>query len=95
MSMPKGSLVGIESKIECTPALDALGKAYESMRRTGLNAMQAGASENDIEKSFQSRFNIQWAWADSIATEVKQTYKQLGTAKELNVARLTGRVSVD
>ncbi len=66
--------------VEYNPILDILGDKYESIRRTGLNDMQLGMSEDEIEKSYQSRFNLQWAWADSIATEVKQTYKQLTTA---------------
>ena len=81
--MPKhsaGLRVGIEAKIEYNPILDILGNQYERLRRTGLNDMQKGMSEDEIEKSYQSRFNLQWAWADSIATEVKQTYLQLNTA---------------
>ena len=54
--------------------------------------MQFGMSESEIEKSYQSRFNIQWAWADSIATEVKQTYKQLTTAKKLNITRIKEQI---
>ena len=89
MPADKGFRVGIEAKIAYHPLLDVLGDKYESMRRTGLNDMQFGMSENEIEKSYQSRFNIQWAWEDSLATEVKQTYKQLTTAKKLNIIELT------
>ncbi|MDJ0743837.1 MAG: hypothetical protein QNJ32_10800 [Xenococcaceae cyanobacterium MO_167.B27] len=88
----KGLRVGIETKIEYNPIFDVLGERYESIRRTGLNDMQKGMSENEIEKSYQSRFNLQWAWADSIATEVKQTYSQLTTAKKLNIARLKEQI---
>jgi IS605 OrfB family transposase len=55
--------------------------------------MQKGMSENDIEKSYQSHFNLQWAWADSIATEVKQTFSQLKTAKINNIARIKEQLS--
>ncbi len=88
----KGLRIGIEAKIKYNPILDVLGLKYESMRRTGLNDMQHGMSENEIEKSYQSRFNIQWAWADSIATEVKQTHSQLTTAKKLNIARIKEQI---
>lgn len=88
----KGLRIGIEAKIEYTPLLDILGDKYESIRRTGLNDMQSGMSEAEIEKSYQSRFNIQWAWADSIAREVKQTYSQLTTAKKLNIARIKEQI---
>ena len=88
----KGLQIGIEAKIEYNPILEVLGNKYESIRRTGLNDMQRGMSENEIEKSYQSRFNLQWAWADSIATEVKQTYSQLTTAKKLNIARLKEQI---
>nr|MDJ0682665.1 hypothetical protein [Xenococcaceae cyanobacterium MO_167.B52] len=88
----KGLRVGIEAKIEDNPILDILGNKYESIRRTGLNDMQRGMSENEIEKLYQSRFNLQWAWADSIATEVKQTHKQLITAKKLNISRIKEQI---
>ena len=88
----KGLRRGIEARIEYNPILDVLGDKYESIRRTGLNDMQRGMSENQIEKTYQSRFNLQWAWADSIATEVKQTYKQLTTAKKLNINRLSEQI---
>ncbi|MDJ0688382.1 MAG: hypothetical protein QNJ41_07720 [Xenococcaceae cyanobacterium MO_188.B32] len=91
-SFTKGLRIGVEAKIEGCPILDVLGNHYESIRRTGLNDMQHGMSENKIEKSYQSRFNIQWAWADSIATEVKQTYSQLTTAKKLNIKRLKEQI---
>lgn len=88
----KGLQIGIEAKIKYSPILDVLGDKYESIRRTGLNDMQRGMSENEIEKSYQSRFNLQWAWADSIATEVKQTYSQLVTARQLNIARIKEQI---
>ena len=62
--MPKqnsGLRIGIEAKIEYNQVLDVLGNQYESIRRTGLNDMQKGMSEDEIEKSYQSRFNLQWA----------------------------------
>ncbi len=88
----KGLRVGIEAKIEDHPLLDILGDKYESIRRTGLNDMQRGMSENEIEKSYSTRFNLQWAWADSIATEVKQTFKQLTKSKEQNINRLKEQI---
>ena len=93
--MPKqnsGLRVGIEAKIEYHPILDILGNQYESIKRTGLNDMQKGMSEDEIEKSYQSRFNLQWAWTDSIASEVKQTHNQLNTAKKLNINRLKEQI---
>lgn len=92
MSSAKGLRVGIEAKIEYNPLLDILGNSYESIRRSGLNDMQHGVLETEIEKSYQSRFGLQWAWADSIATEVKQTCSQLTTAKKLNIARIKEQI---
>ena len=88
----KGLRIGIEAKINSKPVFDIWGDRYESIRRTGLNDMQRGMSESEIEKTYQSRFDLQWAWADSIATEVKQTYSQLATAKKLNIARITEQI---
>lgn len=90
--MPTGTRVGIEAKIEYNPICDILGNRYESMRRFGLNDMQKGMSETEIEKIYQQKYNIQWAWADSIATEVKQTYNQLQTAKKLNIQRIKEQI---
>ena len=92
LSSTKGLRIGIEAKIKDNPILDVLGNHYESLRRSGLNDMQQGMTEEEIEKSYQSRFNMQWAWADSIATEVKQIYSQLTTAKKLNINRLTEQI---
>ena len=88
----QGLRIGIESKIEYNSVLDIWGDRYESIRRTGLNDMQSGMRELEIEKTYQSRFDLQWAWADSIATEVSQTYKQLNTAKKLNIARISEQI---
>jgi hypothetical protein len=90
--MAQGQQIGIEAKIKYTPALDVLGNCYESIRRCGLNDMQKGLSESDLEKEYQSRFNMQWAWADSIASSVKQTYSQLKTAKQINIARIKEQI---
>ena len=40
----------------------------------------------------QSTFDIDWAWADSIATEAKQCLDQLATAKELNITRIKEQI---
>ena len=88
----KGLRVGIEAKIEYNQLLDVLGNHYESIRRSGLNDMQKGMSETLIEKTYQHKYNIQWAWADSIATEVKQTYNQLKTAKQQNIKRIKEQI---
>jgi len=90
--MPTGTRFGIEARVKYNPIFDILGKRYESMRRSGLNDMQKGMSETEIEKIYQQKYNIQWAWADSIATEVKQTYNQLKTAKQLNIKRIKEQI---
>lgn len=88
MAHNHGSQVGIEAKIEYHPILEILGSAYESWRRTALNWLQSGLTEDEIEKRLQKEFDIDWAWADSIATEAKQCLDQLATAKQLNIARI-------
>ncbi len=55
----KGLRVGIEAKIEYNQLLDVLGNHYESIRRSGLNDMQKGMSESEIEKTYQHKYNIQ------------------------------------
>lgn len=92
MSKCHGSQVGIEAKIESTPALEKLGFLYESWRRTAVNWVNSGLTENDVEKRLQSEFNIQWAWADSIATEAIQTLSQLKTARQNNIEALKSRI---
>ena len=48
---PIGLRVGIEAKIQYNSILDVLGNHYESIRRSGLNDMQKGMSESEIEKT--------------------------------------------
>ncbi len=68
----KGQLVGIEAKIEYSPALDDLGFFYESYRRTALNWLQSGKTETEVEKQLQAQMNLPWAWADALAV-VRET----------------------
>ena len=58
-------LIGFESKIEYHPFLEDWGNEYQSLLRRALNDRQKGISETEIEKSYQKKYNIQWAWADS------------------------------
>jgi IS605 OrfB family transposase len=88
----KGLQIGIESRLPYNPVLEKLGECYESIRRSALNDMQKGLTEKEIEKSYQSKFNLQWAWTDSIATEAGQTYNQLDQAKELNISRIKEQI---
>ena len=88
MSKNPGQSVGIEAKIEYTPALESLGFYYESWRRTALNWLQQGLTESEVEKRLQKYFGLQWAWADSIATEAAQIFDQLTTAKKLHIAQI-------
>ena len=92
MARRHGFQVGVESKIEYHPTLEVLGERYESWRRTALSWLQSGLTEDEVEKRLQSAFDIDWAWADSIATEAKQCLDQLTTAKELNVARIKEQI---
>ena len=81
-------MFGVESKLQSHPFLEDWGKFYQSIFRTAVNALQKGLSEDQIEKSFQSRFGIQWAWADSIATDASATIKQLTTSKQNRIESL-------
>lgn len=77
-----GLQVGIEAKIEYHAAIEDLGFSYEQWRRNAVEWMQSGLSEEQVEKRLQVDFNLQWAWADSIATEASQCLEQLTSAKE-------------
>ncbi|NET27976.1 hypothetical protein [Okeania sp. SIO1I7] len=82
MGKSHGFLTGIEAKIEYHPAFEELGALYESWKRSGVNWMQTEKlPESSVEKRLQKKFNIQWAWADSIATEATQCLNQLKIAK--------------
>ncbi len=74
--------IGIEAHIEYHQFLDDWGNDYQSILRTGIIDRQKGLSEEDLERTYQKRFDIQWAWADSLATNISQVYDQLKTAKE-------------
>lgn len=92
MGKKHGQLLGIESRIESHPALEAIGAFYESCRRTALSWLQQGLSEIEVEKKLQKEKGLQWAWADSIATEASQTYDQLLTASQNQIADLKTRI---
>ncbi|NER05116.1 MAG: transposase [Okeania sp. SIO3C4] len=89
MAKSHGSLTGIEAKIEYHPVFEELGELYESWKRSAVNWMQTEKlSESFVEKCLMKRFNIQWAWADSIATEARTCLSQLKTAKNNNITKL-------
>ncbi|MCL1473721.1 hypothetical protein [Argonema antarcticum] len=88
MAKKHGHQVGIEAKIEYHPTLEILGFRYESWRRTALNWFQSGLTEDEVEKRLQKEFDVDWAWADSIATEAKQCLAQLESARASNIARI-------
>ncbi len=79
---------GIEAKIEYHRFLDDWGNLYQSILRSALNDFQKGIPELDIERTYQKRFNIQWAWADSITTSAKGIYEQLISSKENKIEEL-------
>jgi len=81
-------MFGVESRLPDHPFLEDWGDRYQSICRTAVNALQNGATEDQIEKSFQGRFGIQWAWADSIATDANATIKQLTTSKQNQIEAL-------
>lgn len=88
----KGQLVGIEAKIEYSSVLDDIGFFYESHRRTAVNWLQSGLEESQVEKRLQSEFNLPWVWADAIALEARQTYDQLKSARDNQIALLKERL---
>ncbi|MGK7943358.1 MAG: IS200/IS605 family accessory protein TnpB-related protein [Microcystaceae cyanobacterium] len=81
-------LRGIEAKIEYHPFLKNWGDTYQSLLRMALNDRQKGLTEIEIEKQLQKKFNIQWAWADSLATNTSQVYGQLVTAQENQIEQI-------
>jgi IS605 OrfB family transposase len=92
MSKKHGLQIGVESTIEYCSALDGIGQSYESWRRTAINWLQSGLSEDAVEKRLQKVFGLQWGWADSIATEAVQCLDQLKTAKTNQIAQLKERI---
>ena len=50
--------------------------------------METGIIQKKIEKSYQKKYNIQWAWADSLATNASSVFEQLITAKENQIELL-------
>ena len=79
---------GIEAKIEYHQFLDDWGNLYQSILRTALNDLQKGIPESEIERTYQKRFNIQWAWADSISTSASGIYEQLISSWENKIEEL-------
>lgn len=81
-------LRGIEAKIDYHPFFEDWGNLYQSILRSALNDLQKGLSESVIERTYQKRFDLQWAWADSMATSASGIYEQLKTAKENKIESL-------
>jgi hypothetical protein len=81
-------MFGVESRLPEHPFLEDWGERYQSIFRTAVNALQNGVTEDQIEKSFQGRFGIGWAWADSIATDANATIKQLQSSKQNRIEAL-------
>ena len=69
-------LMGIEAQIEYDPFLDDWGDYYQSILRTGLVDRQQGLSEAEIERTYQIRFDLQWACDMLVA---KLTYRRYMT----------------
>lgn len=84
---------GIEAKIDFHPFLEDWGNLYQSILRSALNDRQKGLSSSLLEKNYQKKFNIQWAWADSITTNAEGIYEQLKTAKENRIEELQVDIS--
>jgi predicted site-specific integrase-resolvase len=55
-------------------------------------AVDEWIEEIGVLLNFKRRKFLKWAWADSIATEVKQIYSQLVTARQLNIARIKEQI---
>ncbi|MUG95617.1 IS200/IS605 family element transposase accessory protein TnpB [Scytonema sp. UIC 10036] len=80
---------GIEAQLPFHPFLEDWGFYYQSFFHSAVNQLQKGQTEDQIEKEFQKRFGIEWAWADSLATDAKSTYDQLVTARENRILELS------
>ena len=80
--------IGVEAKLPYHSFLSDWGDKYQSIMRTALNGLQNGQSEDDIEKTFQRKFDIDWAWADSVASNASGTFDQLKTARDLRIKAL-------
>lgn len=93
MARRHGLQVGIEAKIEYHVAFEDIGFCYEQWRRTAVNWLQSGLTEEEVEKRLQSEFDLQWAWADSIATGASQVTEQLASAKEHQISQLKDRLT--
>ena len=81
-------LRGIESKIEFHPFLEEWGNSYQSLLRTAVNDRQKGLSEKEIEKHYQTQYNLQWAWVDSLATNASLVHEQLKTAQSNQINQI-------
>ncbi|NET44330.1 hypothetical protein [Okeania sp. SIO2B3] len=94
MAKFNGALTGIEAKIEYHAVFEELGALYESWKRSAVNWMQTEKlSESEVEKRLMKKFNIQWAYADSIATEARTCLNQLKTAKNNYITKLEFQLS--
>ncbi|WP_414620758.1 hypothetical protein [Calothrix sp. CCY 0018] len=80
---------GIESKLGLVPEFfQEWGRDYCSISRKVLNQFQLGATKKDLSPILQKQHNVQWAWIDSLLTDVQGTFEQLKASKDNRIEEL-------
>lgn len=74
---PMHRRIGVESRIQNVPFVEHWARDYQSLYRRATNDLNAGGVKNDLLKTYQKEFDLQWAWVDSLLTDSKGTVEQL------------------
>ncbi|MEL6164034.1 MAG: transposase [Cyanobacteria bacterium J06628_3] len=80
---------GIEACIEKIPeSFEVWGRDYQSLLRKSVKLLQSGQTKEKLSPILQKKYDLQWAWVDSLLTDAKGTVDQLNTAKDNQISEL-------
>lgn len=89
---PMHRRIGVEAKIgsESTvhPFILHWARDYQSIYRSGAKELNQGKSKADLSKSYQKKYDVQWAWVDSLLTDASGTVEQLKASLENQIEEL-------
>lgn len=89
---PMHRRVGVEGKIGSEETVHPLvlrwAEEYQSIYRSAAKDLNNGKSKSDLSKYYQKKYNVQWAWIDSLLTDAGGTVEQLKASLENQIEEL-------
>lgn len=89
---PTHRRIYVEAKIGSEEAIPPFithwSEEYQSIYRSGAKDLNAGKSKSDLSKSYQKKYDVQWAWVDSLLTDAGGKVEQLKASLENRIEEL-------